>query len=905
MASGLYKEDDVRQVSTLLYCLGEEADDILTSTNITDDDRKKYSEVMTKFDGHFKVRKNVIFERARFNRREQEEGETVEHFIASLYQLSEDCQYAEMRNEMIRDRLVVGIRDVALSERLQTDENLTLDKAKKLIRQRDAVREQQTILKRGENSSLNYVGKRPFGRQANRSSLPNCSRCGKTHQKNQCPAKDITCYKCQRRGHFGKYRFSKTVATVSEENLPDDSSETSDSHFLDAVSDQSATTTTWHICVKVNGKEVVFKIDTSAEVTAISKDVYKAIGHPKLQLPSKVLCGPNKQPLNVLGRIAVHLVYKQRSLRHHVYVIDSLNQNLLGLPAILALNILSRVDDLSSTSTIPSEFPDLFQGLGTLKMEYAIKLKGEAKPYALSTARRIPIPLRDKVEHELKQMEATGVISKVSQPTDWCAGMVVVQKKSGNVRICVDMKPLNENVLRETHPMPHVDDTLAQLAGTRIFSKLDANSGFWQIPLTPSCRHFTTFITPFGRYWFNKLPFGISSAPEVFQKQMSTILEGLPGVLCHLDDILVYGKDTEEHDSRLKLVLAKIRSAGLTLNPSKCEFMKSSITFLGHVINEKGISADPQKLLAIKQMSPPSNVKELRRFMGVVNQLGKFSPNVAETSAPLRKLLSTKTAWLWGPEQETSFKHLISNLTTPTILTFYNPMAPTKISADASSYGLGAVLLQSSNSKWHPVAYASRAMSDTESHYAQIEKEALALTWACEKFSCYILGKHVILETDHKPLVPILSYKQLDDLPPRVLRFRLILMRFDYDVIHVPGKYLYTADMLSRSPLQTPSDERTLAQQAEAEYFIQAVTHHLPASEPRLNTYRQGQANDSIVSKVITYCQSGWPHRLQIPENLRPYWAVRGLYEDNLAYTTTSYFTVAALLSHLRYAMRL
>ena len=252
--------------------------------------------------------------------------------------------------------------------------------------------------------------------------------------------------------------------------------------------------------------------------------------------------------------------------------------------------------------------------------------------------------------------------------------------------------------------------------------------------------------------------------------------------------------------------------------------------------------------------------------MGAVNQLGKFSPNVAELSAPLRKLLSTKNAWLWGPEQETSFRHLISELTTPTILTFYNPSAPTKISADASSYGPGAVLLQASNSTWHPVAYASRAMTATESHYTQIEKEALALTWACDKFSCYILGKHVVLETDHKPLVPILSYKHLDNLPPRVLRFRLRLMRFDYDVVHVPGKYLYTADMLSRSPRS-------------------GVLY--TSSETRLNTYRQGQADDAIVSKVITYCQSGWPHKHQISDELRPYWAIRGklsLYDHLLLY---------------------
>ena len=165
---------------------------------------------------------------------------------------------------MIRDRLVVGIRDLALSERLQTDETLTLDKAKKLIRQRDAVREQQQILRKGEDSSLDYMGKRPSGRPFNRGSLPKCSRCGKSHLKNQCPAKDTICYKCHRHGHFGKFCFSKTMATVSEETPSDDTTETSDStpQFLDAVSHQSTTTTAWHIRATVNGKEVVFKIDT-------------------------------------------------------------------------------------------------------------------------------------------------------------------------------------------------------------------------------------------------------------------------------------------------------------------------------------------------------------------------------------------------------------------------------------------------------------------------------------------------------------------------------------------------------------------------------------------------------------------------------------------------------------------
>ena len=242
-------------------------------------------------------------------------------------------------------------------------------------------------------------------------------------------------------------------------------------------------------------------------------------------------------------------------------------------------------------------------------------------------------------------METLGVISPVQEPTPWCAAMVVVPKDSGAVRICVDLKPLNESVLREVHPMPKVDTTLAQLSGATVFSKLDANSGIWQLSLTKESKLLTTFITPFGRFCFNKLPFGISSAPEIFQCHMNNVLSGLPGVLCHVDDILVYGKDLTEHESRLHATLKRIQAAGITLNQSKCCFNQSRASFLGHVIDKDGILPDPKKTTAILEMAPPSSVTELRRFMGMINQMNKFSPNISHISKPLRELLSSKISW--------------------------------------------------------------------------------------------------------------------------------------------------------------------------------------------------------------------------------------------------------------------
>ena len=651
----------MKQVNTLLYCLGEEADAVLASTHATEEERKSYDSVLGKFDSFFKVRKNVIFERARFNHRNQLDSESAEQYIMELYTLAENCDFNELKEDMIRDRLVVGIKDSALSERLQLDSNLTLETAKKAIRQREAVQEQQLQLKGvgqgmppvleelktgGREHSKGNV-KRHNTTRARYSSQPRqyCKRCGKgQHPKEKCPARDASCHRCHRKGHYSSQCLSKLISEL-EGSL--------DTAFLNSLSDQ--TETSWQVKIALEGKEMTFKLDTGAEVTAISDSTFHHhLKHQELTKPTKILFGPSRRPLQVLGQFEGKLKHKNTTAIQRIYVVKGLKTDLLGLPAITALNLAVRVDTNTTeeeADIIKRKFPKLFTGLGNLGEEYNIKVQPQAKPHAIFSPRHVPLTLRKKVQQELHRMEEMGVISKVDQPTEWCAGMVVVPKSNGSIRICVDLKPLNECVRREVHPLPRVDETLAQLTGAKVFSKLDANSGFWQIPLSPQSRLLTTFITPFGRFCFNKLPFGICSAPEHFQKRMSAILAGLEGVLCLMDDVLIFGSNKGEHDSRLKVVLERIQKAGVTLNSLKCEFGKSNLIFLGHLIDSSGIQADPQKTSAITDIPPPNNVTELRRFMGMANQLGKFSNKLAELTQPLRELLSKKNQWLWGPAQ--------------------------------------------------------------------------------------------------------------------------------------------------------------------------------------------------------------------------------------------------------------
>ncbi|XP_061153604.1 uncharacterized protein plppr3b isoform X2 [Syngnathus typhle] len=372
-----------------------------------------------------------------------------------------------------------------------------------------------------------------------------------------------------------------------------------------------------------------------------------------------------------------------------------------------------------------------------------------------------------------------------------------------------------------------------------------------------------------------RLPFGISSTPEIFQRKMAERLQGLEGAEVYMADILVHGETEEEHDKRLEQVLRVVEEAGLKLNRGKCKFRRRQIKFLGHIIDENGVRPDPAKVEGIEKFPKPQNVAELRRFIGMVNYLAKFVPEMATVGQPLYELLKTSVRWQWGPAQESSFRRLKSALASAPVLTFYDANKPTMVSADASTYGLGGVLLQRHGEDWRPMAYCSRRLRDPETRYAQIEKECLASVWACERFEKYLIGLETFtLVTDHKPLVPLMNNKDLDNVPLRCQRLLMRLMRFNAETVYAPGKTLAVADALSRGPLEQTGDEQL---EEDVMVHIGAVINHLPATPHKLQQIREHTDLDPQLQLVKQFIQKGWAgYERQVPEAVKDFYKVRG-----------------------------
>lgn len=599
---------------------------------------------------------------------------------------------------------------------------------------------------------------------------------------------------------------------------------------------------------------VKFLVDTGADVSVITTATAERLGG-QVARTERLFTGADGSLLDVVGKMKIDIVTAWGQKVHStVYVMKGARNNLIGKPEVRKLSLVKTVRLV--IDEVRSKHPKLFGKLGVLPDVFKINLKDDAVPLCLCVPRRVPIGLREATKSELERMEKLGVIEKVEYPTTWCSGMVVAPKSNGKVRLCVDLTQLNKSVQREHFPLPRLEDTLASIEGSKFFSKMDANSGFWQIRLEEASREYTTFITPFGRYQYCKMPFGISAAPEFFQRQMYKILGDSKGVVCMMDDILVVGRTKEEHDRRLEEVLSKLESSGLTLNKDKCEFSVKEVKFLGHILNSEGIRVDPEKEKAIKEMPAPQDLKALKRFLAMVNYLGRFSPLLSELEVPLRELVRSKNDWCWTYRQQESFDRVREAIIKSPVLALFDYGKNHRVTADASSHSLGAALMQENQfGEWQPVVYASRKMTDTERRYGQIEKEALAITWACEKFDFYLVGRMFEIETDHKPLIPLLGSRDLSDLPLRVQRFKMRLMRYQYRIFHTPGEGMFVADLLSRPP---DMKERVKIQRVErhARTYIQAI------SDVNLEVVRKAGETDADYRDIVRGIGGDWPERL-------------------------------------------
>lgn len=411
-----------------------------------------------------------------------------------------------------------------------------------------------------------------------------------------------------------------------------------------------------------------------------------------------------------------------------------------------------------------------------------------------------------------------------------------------------------------------------------------------------------TFITPVGRFRYLRLPFGISCAPEIYHRTVYNMFSHIEGVETSMDDICIGGKTREEHDNRVQQVLDICRHQGLKLNRDKCKVGVQEMVFLGDVISDKGIRPDPCKVRAVKEFPTPTRPEELQRFLGMVKYLGRFLEDLSKQTYNLRSLLRKDVKWTWLDIHQREMDNLKNLVCSKPILQFYDPDLPIRITTDASMKGLGAVLQQKYGKDWKPVAYASRSTTDAESRYATIEKETLAIEFACTRFHQYIFGQKVELETDHKPLVAIFT-KSLNDCPARIQRMRLKLQKYALELRYTPGVEIVAADTLSRGPLTESGQEEEKGQRMDIpdvrltvhalasapvrspwdekrEVDIEAQNTGLlttmPITDRKRLLMKQETAKDPVLRQLLVIISQGWPiQKGNCPLDLIPYWNYR------------------------------
>jgi RNase H-like domain found in reverse transcriptase/Reverse transcriptase (RNA-dependent DNA polymerase)/Integrase zinc binding domain/Integrase core domain len=523
----------------------------------------------------------------------------------------------------------------------------------------------------------------------------------------------------------------------------------------------------------------------------------------------------------------------------------------------------------NSAFEIIKQFADVFDGIGKLDTPVTLEIDESVKP-VIDYPRRIPIAVKPLIEKTIIELEDLGMIEKVNYHTDWVSNSLLVSR-NGKYRLCIDPSYLNKALKRANYQMPTIEEILPELAKAKIFTTLDAKKGFWQLQLDSESSDLTTFWGPSGRYRWLRLPFGVSPAPELFQQRLHSIVHGLKGVEVVADDILLFGSgDTSEealqdHNKNLKSLLQRLREVNLKLNEEKMNLCKESVKFYGHILTKNGIQPDPSKVNCIVDMPAPTDVSAVQRFLGMVTYLNRYIPNLSSLTSVLRKLTNQGAIFQWTREEQECFEKLKLLLSTAPVLAYFDVTKHATIECDASSTGLGSVLLQDDR----PIAYASRALTNTEQKYAQIEKETLAIVFSCIHFSQYITAKRVTVKSDHQPLETIFN-RPLVKAPKRIQRMLMQLQNYDLDVRYVKGKSLHLADALSRAYINMePHPEEKAIEKVNALMFLRV-------SDERVKAIADETARDPEMRELAAIIQTGWPKKSDcLPKHVQPFFTHR------------------------------
>ncbi|XP_043246361.1 uncharacterized protein K02A2.6-like [Amphibalanus amphitrite] len=621
--------------------------------------------------------------------------------------------------------------------------------------------------------------------------------------------------------------------------------------------------------VDVDGTLLEMMVDTGSPVSLLPLHLHQA-RLPQLPLHAcdVALRGYGGHSLDVVGVIHATVTSNGKSADADLYVMRGGTVPLLGRDLQLSLQITVKNGN-AVCAVSPGSQPEPSQpGLPPLRgFVHRVKVRDGVSPVQ-QKMRPLPYSVREEVKAHLADLEAKGVIEKVDS-SPWISPMVVTRRRTGGIRVCLDLKKVNQAVMPSKYPLPDMMDMLDKLKGAAVFSSLDMKSAFNQLPLHEESRNLTAFMTPDGLRRYTRCCFGLSSIPAAFQKVMDNILAGLSGVQVYVDDIIIFGENQDQHDARLQQVLARLKEYQVTLNEEKCTFSTTSLEFLGFTVTKNGFKVSENRVKGMRDMKSPSTAKQLQSALGLFGFYARFVSDFSTLVDPLRATLKAER-FQWTQELETCFREVISKIINSSALTMYDPDRPTVVTSDASDVGLGAVLSQIYPEGERVVSFASATLSDTQRKYSVTEREALAAKWSVEHWHKYLFGTHFTLRTDHQALQSLLSSKGIGRAGMRLSRWAIRLMAYSFSVEHVGGSR-NVADGLSRLPASThtPEDDDQL--------MVAAITDRIARkSAVTRDSIRAAGAEDEELTRLCRQIVSGWPARSKdCPTDLQPYYRFR------------------------------